>query len=130
MRWPWSKPKPPEKEYSMVYDTKLFNTGISTVYVVFSDGREVETKFYGDIDQYVPYRDVTTETKFSEPYVMNSHYRAAQWIGELKPGEQIKIVDDSRNITVAWIGMVHHAEIVKTEELMISYTFVTGIKEK
>lgn len=114
------KPAEPKKKTELVYRDESFDIGVTTVYITFSDGREVSTKFYGKVDQY----DVDT------PYVMNSKQFAQQFIMHIPTGQYVSVTDDLFNPIASWSGIIHNAEIHSTEEYNVTYPRAYRIEVK
>lgn len=120
---PWFK-KPPKnkKQQDMLYsETQQFDVGVTTVLVIFRDGREVHTKFYGEVDQYVRYPDGDGDIKVYAPDVITSLQSYQRNLRDLIPGYECKIVDDPINPTCAWVGMISHMEVISTASHVVEY---------
>jgi hypothetical protein len=110
---------------NIVYIDKEFEVGITTALVIFDDGREVHTKFYGSVDQFVDkvflLYNIPKPITVSEPYVTTSVEAYKAFLFNLDPNSIEKIVDDPQDPTVAWTGRVAHLEIVETVPHKITY---------
>lgn len=110
----------PKLRYRVIYTTKERDVGVSTVLIIFTDGREVHTKMYGWVEQYV-------SSHYDPPmvgavYGQSSEQAFKQWLLDLTPTEDRKILDDPRaDVPVMWVGRVSHAELLKTEPFKVEF---------
>lgn len=123
-----SKPK-----YKFVYEHRTYNVGVTTALIIFDDGREVHTKMYGSVDQYLDHRfwgdEPEQKPKIRPAYVATSIDVYRQFITSFGPTEQHKIVDDPINPTIAWTGKIAHAEIVETATYEVTYVTAVDVVE-
>lgn len=124
--WFWPKKKveaiPLKPLKKLVYTDFQYDVGVTTALVIFRDGREVHTKFYGWVDQYIfgPYVK-GGETTVCKTYVFSSIDTYKNFLNNLVAGQETKIVDDTLNPLYSWIGQVAHLEIVETLPYTITY---------
>src|SRR5581483_1289972 len=92
------------------------------VLVIFDDSREVHTKIYGEVDQYVDYPSYGRKTyRVNTPSIWTSEEKYRHWLQHTKPDEFVKILDDPMTPEIAWCGRIIHLEKVETQKHEIKY---------
>lgn len=128
-------PPPPKRQIQVIkYTDQMYDVGVSTVSVVFSDGREVYTKVYGEVSQYVRHSDrdifFSKKEKTRAPvadaaYIDSSVSKFKSMLMSYDHSVPLKFVDDEKNPTVAWSGMVAHMELVETQPHEVGFRTAT-----
>ena len=123
------EPPAPRKKI-LRYDNQEFEVGATTVLIIFEDGREVHSKIYGTVDQYVrtPFQH-GDDYRAYPPSIQTSEDTYKNWMQNVSPNEPIKVFDDGLNPSVTWIGKIAHMEIHETVKHTVTHTVATVIDE-
>ena len=121
------------------YEDKMYEVGVTTALVIFDDGREVHTKMYGYVKQYVYYeasygflRPTRNELIVRAAWVITSLEVYRSFLHDVVPDQLSKVVDDPNNPTVAWTGRIAHLEVFETLPHQVCYrtAYLEEIKDE
>ncbi len=130
MRWFWQKKEievPIEEQLiknrqKLEYEDKTFDVGVTTVLIIFDDGREVHSKVYGNVYQYIDHPVSDGDIfRVLDVQVQRSEETYKQQLYNLGPDEVTKVYDDGLTPTIAWTGKIRHMEIASTDKYDIHF---------
>lgn len=123
-RLSWFSKNKKDEPVNVTYEDQVFDVGVTTVLIIFNDGREVHSKVYGNVDQYVSRSGIAYA-----PIVQSSETVYKQMLTSFDPNLPMKVYDDFLNPTVAWTGIVSHMEIHETSSYEVHFTVTKEVRQ-